>query len=466
MQTELNSEQKKNGFKLTKKWTIGFIAVMLFFTFFSQTIYSFLTPKVKVESTKRGTIIEQETLKNIEVQYTDLISLKGDYTFESPLYIDKIVVTENQKVKAGETILKFEKEECEALERQLRYRIDEIKKEIETYKVQEQRIQLCYEEDLRDLERTSEEDVQAFEKYLTDKEEKEVEIAQYQEKVALDESLYAEGFISQKELEESRLMLDKAKKQLEAIEVTYQSLVKQQAQTKQDKAQEILEEKKEALFSLSNGKDIKLLEEDLSMAQENYDRAKGILLAQEIIAPIDGVVKDIVVKDGDTYDGRSMICSMIPETSDYRLMVKLSEEQEKLWKEDTQAYLLKDNSQYEIALGYVKEIDQELWGQFDLRDESIDLNTLDLETSTVSLKRQSQNYHAIIPRSALVGNKVYVLTEEEGFWGKEYYVSVKEVTAGENNVTSVGIVSGLEENQSVVVYWDRPLEQGQRVMIE
>ncbi len=465
---ELGQLKKESTFKLTRKWTIIFISIMLFFTFFSKTIFNFLTPKVKIESVQGGIITKQDEFKNIAIDYTAVNSLRGPCTFEIPLYIQSIEVGENQDIRAGEPILKFEEEECKVFDKQLSKQINEIEKRLEKYEKKDEYIQEKYERAIKKLEEemVGIEDTSEYKTYVQRKKEKQQEIASYEEEVSLNQELYEGGLLAAKVLEESNSKLNNAKEQLEIIEEDYKVATAQYIKAINDKKEEIENAKQEELFALSSGEDVDSLLEELKEAKALYEKLEDILMSKTIVAPIDGRVEKILVKEGESYGGREIICTIIPQDSPYELIVQLDEEQEELWQKATQAYLLSSNRQYEVALGNIRSRDGSKWGRFNVTDTEVTIDEKDLSNLSLIVRKQSEGYAAVVPRSAVVDHKVYVITEEDGFWGKEYYVDLQEVIVGESNETSVGILSGLMQEQRIAVYWDRPLEQGQRVIIQ
>jgi len=79
--------------KWTKKLSISFLLFLFFFTFCSRSIFYILTPKVQIESTKSGKIINHQSFNTIETYFTDVDSIRLPYNFEKGLYVKKSLRT-------------------------------------------------------------------------------------------------------------------------------------------------------------------------------------------------------------------------------------------------------------------------------------------------------------------------------------------------------------------------------------
>jgi hypothetical protein len=72
----------------------------------------------------------------------------------------------------------------------------------------------------------------------------------------------------------------------------------------------------------------------------------------------------------------------------------------------------------------------------------------------------------LVPLSAVIdGSYVYVVTQRDTFLGKQLYVHQVVVTVQGQNMAQAVISQGLRDGNHVVTSWDRPLSEGQRVVL-
>lgn len=69
----------------------------------------------------------------------------------------------------------------------------------------------------------------------------------------------------------------------------------------------------------------------------------------------------------------------------------------------------------------------------------------------------------LVPNSALVGDWLYILECQEGFFGTELIARRIKVQLGANDALNTAVLSGLTGSEEVVVNWDRSLSDGIRV---
>ena len=71
----------------------------------------------------------------------------------------------------------------------------------------------------------------------------------------------------------------------------------------------------------------------------------------------------------------------------------------------------------------------------------------------------------VVPNLALLGSSVYVVAEQEGILGKELRLSRVFVSVGTRGPAQSIISDGLTDGDYVVTGWDRPIKDGQRVLL-
>lgn len=453
----------RKSFKQTKRVTIFFIIIILFFTIFSKTITYILTPKVTTKICSSSTItqeIEYNSFNKIYMKEEDIrIPIKLDIL----LYIDKIHIYEGQNINKGDKLISFKKEECQKLKNNIEQEIEEVENKIKrNYENKEDvfadyRIQLESIDERLYLLNNNSKDTLEYKIMWQEIENNKIKVQKQTEQIEVNQELYELGLISEKELIESK----------EQLKVIQDYILQEEEKYKYDLKKEIdsLIQRKQELI-IQQDKEINLIEnidvynKRLVELKNNYEKLTPIFENYQIIAPFDGVITDIPIKDSKTYQGQDIIAVIAPIESEYMYSVDISEEQKEIWEEYTAAtYLLPNKSYVPIIIG----IDEKK-GLFKL-EEPLGEGS-DIEEGYLTLERQSEWYSVVVPRQAVVDNKVYTVDEKDGIWGKEYYVNEIEVVTGENDSLNIGIISGLDLEKQVVLTYDRKLKDGQRVMIE
>jgi len=72
----------------------------------------------------------------------------------------------------------------------------------------------------------------------------------------------------------------------------------------------------------------------------------------------------------------------------------------------------------------------------------------------------------IIPQNAIInGSCVYVVTQKETFLGTELRIELRPISIWAKSNGQVAVEEGSIENEYIATSWDRPLKDGQRVLL-
>ena len=75
-------------------------------------------------------------------------------------------------------------------------------------------------------------------------------------------------------------------------------------------------------------------------------------------------------------------------------------------------------------------------------------------------------YNLVVPVSAMISaNQLYVIEKKDGFLGEEIYIHKRDVNVDFISEGNVILIDGISMGEFVVTGWDRPLKDGQRVML-
>ena len=85
----------------------------------------------------------------------------------------------------------------------------------------------------------------------------------------------------------------------------------------------------------------------------------------------------------------------------------------------------------------------------------------------LSLEAESGFIETLISADALTGDSVYVLSNRPGAWGEaEYYAQAVRLTTGRRSASMVEVRSGLYSGQEIILSADKPLSDGQTVLLQ
>lgn|GEM_PF-910415 len=204
---------------------------------------------------------------------------------------------------------------------------------------------------------------------------------------------------------------------------------------------------------------------DYNSLLDLYENIKTLLQTGQVLAPCDGTIKEIQIKEHSYYQGLSELFSIIPVNSSIRYQADISNFDKSYFENLESAVLLLRNDQIEVEILGITEENGKTYLLFEPSSYLTREQTKEIQSLLIT--KESSFYDAIIPCRALIGEHVYVLREEDrAFWGKAYYVEKVSVKAGMANMNEVGIEMGLSQGDKVVVSWDRELKDKQRVVLE
>lgn len=471
----------KNKLFYTKRWLLGFIVTMLVFTLCSRSIIYFLMPKVRVEKVGSGRVVEKKEVTDIEAIYSDKEYIRIPMEMEQDLYIEEILVYEGKAVEKGEPLMIFNMEDCNVLSAKLQEQLIEIDRQKQQYVLQKEQIEQEYQEQLAVLQKQKEEPPEVSEynaellKIELEQDAKRRELQVLNKQAEANELLYKENLISEKEVLDSRARQRRLLDELallemqhveleEKKEVDYEKEYRQfetREQERENRIRQIEREKDKNLLNLTSWETLEIQHEQLKILHNNL---AGILNNGVLVASIDGVIGSINVEDNTYYKGKEVLLEIIPVSSDVKWRIAIDQNEKEFWEKVNEINLVQDGKEIPLQMLGIRQEESENFVYFQTNE---DITFHEQENMRIVAIAQSEIYNALIPSSALVGDKVFVLREEErGLWGNYYYVDEVQVNIGRANVNKVGIKSGLSEGMPLVVYWDREIKDKDRVMLE
>ncbi|MGI5999273.1 MAG: efflux RND transporter periplasmic adaptor subunit [Lutispora sp.] len=400
-----------------------FFGVIIFFTFFSKSFYSWTLPKVRTETISSGSLAKEITGNGIitaKERIEHYVSVRAQ--------VKDIRVSVGDEVKKGDVIMVIDKGDLEKeLERnniellELKLQYDRLVSHRDSYLVKD------YEKRMKELE----DDIYYKEKdYLLYKE------------------LYEKGLESRYNYELKEKDYNYAKSKLESL--------KEELEREMENSSRDIEAAK--LDIIKKELDIRDIEEDI----------KNCI----IVAPSDGIVKEINFKKGMMAHDSVPAYVMDNMKNGFEMKVDLNSELCKYISLGDQVEIRIKNQGNKVIDGEIKAISDKQ-NDYRIKTVTVELEDADLsggEAGELYLRKKVGSYDVIVPRSAVKkdsqGEFVYVLEEKEGPLGVEYYVLRKSVTIGDSDNNYVGLRSGLLGNETVVVYSNKSLDDGCQVILE
>jgi len=256
------------------------------------------------------------------------------------------------------------------------------------------------------------------------------------------QKLFSENAISEQQFEQ-------AKNQYEIADVQYQSA----------------QESYELVIEGAAEEDLKSVEAQVRQAKAALDIAKYQLKNTKIIAPISGKVTSIAVSSGEMISPSMPLLTLI-DVSRIFVKVGISEKDISKIKEGQKVKLEIDAFPEEQFQGKVtskgvavEQISKTLEVKIEIIDPAVDIPIGVFARGDIIIR--TNNNALIIPASALTRKKdgIYVFVVEEGI------AKQKEVELGIIQDERVEILTGLLENEEIVVLGNQELENGFKVEV-
>ncbi len=87
------------------------------------------------------------------------------------------------------------------------------------------------------------------------------------------------------------------------------------------------------------------------------------------------------------------------------------------------------------------------------------------QNATLEIECVNHAAGIVVPNGALQGGGIYVINETTGLWDTEYVLEERFVQIGQSDSQRTAILSGLTRGEKVLLMSDRPVQNGDRVML-
>lgn len=286
-------------------------------------------------------------------------------------------------------------------------------------------------------------------KYKINIENAEKETAKCQEDLDITKELYEEHIVTKEEMQQSEIKLETAKKNYSDLQLQKEIDIK------------------------NNELDIKNIKLDLQLKQNNINSLKEELKTiDKITAPTDGIIKEINFAKGSIANSSKPLFKMTDTTSGFKLKITVDKSKASYLAQGDKA-VVNITSLGGVKLeGTITNITDNNENSEDKKDIYINLQSEDLkggEQAKLHIQKETQRYDMLIPNEGIrkdnKGYYVLILKEKDGVFGKEYYVQKSMIYCDGFDNTNTAVTNGLFPLDKVVIKSSKPISSGCRVKL-
>ena len=439
--------------KMAIKGLVALAAVVALCMFFSGTIKTISTAKVRLVTAKQGKLEEEIKLSG-NLTFTQTEEVKLALASDQSVTIKRVRVAKGRKVAAGDVLFEAEVSGYDKEMESLRSDYEAAQKELMELERKNG--------DVR-LKRTEEIWVEAYDALAQSKDDLMNAQTQLEVAAKLAGVTLTDGRLPEKEQDETLLEAQKAV---------------DKAQAAQDEAQKKFNSANRLGISenvISYITQSRTLNEKLTAAQEKIT-ALDVLArqAKQVTAPHDGYIVEINVKAGDSYDGRTAAIVISAEDGDAVLRADTSKIEKKIDK-GTQVTVKRDNDKTLSKKVTDSGVDEEGKRYIDVKLTDTDIGHLGGGAALFSAAvDMTASYRAttsttLLPASAVRGSGdsryVYVVNEESNALGQRVLKVKKQDVKVLSEVGSTVSIQDDLSRQRVAYMEDRTISDGSEVMV-
>ena len=439
--------------KMAIKGLVALAAVVALCMFFSGTIKTISTAKVRLVTAKQGKLEEEIKLSG-NLTFTQTEEVKLALASDQSVTIKRVRVAKGRKVAAGDVLFEAEVSGYDKEMESLRSDYETAQKELMELERKNG--------DVR-LKRTEKIWVEAYDALAQSKDDLMNAQTQLEVAAKLAGVTLTDGRLPEKEQDETLLEAQKAV---------------DKAQAAQDEAQKKFNSANRLGISenvISYITQSRTLNEKLTAAQEKIT-ALDVLArqAKQVTAPHDGYIVEINVKAGDSYDGRTAAIVISAEDGDAVLRADTSKIEKKIDK-GTQVTVKRDNDKTLSKKVTDSGVDEEGKRYIDVKLTDKDISNLGGGAALFSAAvDMTASYRAttsttLLPASAVRGSGdsryVYVVNEESNALGQRVLKVKKQDVKVLSEVGSTVSIQDDLSRQRVAYMEDRTISDGSEVMV-
>lgn len=420
MEREIVTVKKKK--RIIRNAGLVFLLIVIFFTYFSKTIYNFIIPQVLFDYPMSGTLMHTVNATGT----INAVDIRKVYAAANMMVLS-VNVKAGDFVEEGDVIAEIDAGD---LDIQLK------KKELDIWMTKTELEKYISGKGISDLE------------YSVGRAAKLVE--EKEEYLATVKGLYESGLETYESFKNAQKALDDAREEYVRLTRTLDEKISENEETLKLKTVEL--EIKELEF-------LKLTE---SLPQDGLYKA-----------PFAGTIKSISIKEGAQCAAGQLMFELVPADCRYTATFDVPEQQADILVEgDTVKLTLNDMDRTETAgMVSVKEyVSGAGLYRFTADVENKDQKLQDGMKVQVSASKKSSKYTCIVQNNSLhrVINKqgsIFVLEKRNGLFGEEYYAVRREITVLESDGQNSAIEGKIDKADLYIFYSTKALGDNMRVKI-
>ena len=439
--------------KMAIKGLVALAAVVALCMFFSGTIKTISTAKVRLVTAKQGKLEEEIKLSG-NLTFTQTEEVKLALASDQSVTIKRVRVAKGRKVAAGDVLFEAEVSGYDKEMESLRSDYEAAQKELMELERKNG--------DVR-LKRTEEIWVEAYDALAQSKDDLMNAQTQLEVAAKLAGVTLTDGRLPEKEQDETLLEAQKAV---------------DKAQAAQDEAQKKFNSANRLGISenvINYITQSRQLNEKLATTQEKIT-ALDVLAqqARQVTAPHDGYIVEINVKAGDSYDGKTAALVISSESGDAVLRADTSKLEKKIDK-GTQVTVKRDSDKTLTKKVTDSGVNEEGKRYIDVKLTDKDITNLGGGAALFSAAvEMTASYRAsssttLLPASAVRGSGdsryVYIVSEESNALGQRVLKVKKQDVKVLSEVGSTVSIQDDLSRQRVAYMEDRAISDGSEVMV-
>jgi HlyD family secretion protein len=409
--------------KVLQKVSITFLLIILFFTFFSNTINNLSLPVVTTEKPINGSLI-------------NALAASGTITEKEAIeiYADGNRKVNEVKVKAGDIVTKGQ----ELIILDNTDLINQLKDE--NARLAQKKLNLS-----KLQEAVSETNILSINKNIElarqKLQEAEVKLSDLKDKYSKGQAVMEEVNAAETNVKNTRMDYD------------------------------IVQNAKEKTVK-DNGRDANSLKLDIEMQERKVNDINNKINNSAIKAEADGVVLEVNAVKNRMYNNSQPAVKLSNSNGGYSITFTVDSEAADLVKEGTEINITLEstNKQKKARVDTIRD-NVQMRGQkkdiaVSLTSEGVNLG----EPAAINIRSKSKSYNTLIPVDALRegddGYYVYVISQKKGTLGDEYFAKQVNVTVEDFDSSKAAVSDGIMPMDKVVVTTDKNLSDGDQIRLQ
>lgn len=249
----------------------------------------------------------------------------------------------------------------------------------------------------------------------------------------------------------------------DSLKEARQSLDKSNREYAKTKKEDSLQAQKDAI-------DAEKAQEAMDKQRKEVEKLKEADDTACVVAPEDGIITNINLKEGDKVSNEAALASLQLEDSGYEVSCKITKNDARLIKVGDEATI--ENVWGNDTSAEVKSIkadpddpNKSMVVVFEVKGEDISIG----QTLQFAVGEKSQRYDAVVPNNAVKedngGHYVLVVTVKSTPLGNRYIIKKVEVTVRASDTSKSAIEGDVTEYDNVVTNASKSIDNGQQVRL-